>query len=113
MSEKLPPVLTACLSTGAVIAGMVGYLLMPPIAAQVFATAFAGPTPSPEMASMHPEIRRIQASEAKNLPNVLYVDVRSQGEYETGHIKGAVWAPLEQIHVAPLPKDRPLVLYCT
>lgn len=115
MTEKFPPVLKACLSTGAVIAGMVAYLLMPPGAAQILTTAFAGPTPSPEEAARHPEIQRIQAAEAKSLPNPLFVDVRTQVEYERGHIMGAVWAPSEHIlqKAAELPKDRPLVLYCT
>lgn len=115
MSEKYPPVLSACLSVGAVLVGMVGYLLMPPIAADVLTAAFAGPSPNPQAASLHPEVRRIQAAEAKELPNVLFVDVRSQGEYEAGHVKGALWIPMEQIrqHASELPRDRPIVLYCT
>lgn len=115
MSEKLPPVLTACLSTGAVLAGVVGYMLMPPIASRVIAAAFTGPAPTRVAATQHPEIRRIRAEEAKLLENALFIDVRTQGEYEAGHIKGALWAPFEQVHLqaATLPKDRPLVLYCT
>lgn len=115
MSEKFPPLLNACLSTGAVVAGVVGYLLMPPVASQVIAGAFIAPTPNPAVAAMHPEIRRIQAAEAKNLPNVLFVDVRTEREYERGHIKGALWAPLEKmtLEADKLPRDRPIVLYCT
>lgn len=115
MSEQFPPVLNACLSTGAVLAGMVGYLLMPPVASQVIATAFSGPPPTPQAAAnhQHATIRRIGAAEAKDLPNALYVDVRTQGEYEAGHIKGAVWIPFEKVamQATTLPKGRPLVLY--
>lgn len=117
--EKFPPVLNACLSAGAVLAGMVGYMLMPPIASQVIATAFSGPMPAPHGAAQphgahqHANVRRISAEEAKNLPNALYVDVRTQGEYERGHIKGAVWVPFEKVamQASTLPKGRPLVLY--
>lgn len=120
MSEKLPLALTVCLSTGALVAGMVGYLIMPPIAAQVLTTAFTGPrstqaAPNQAAPTQHPEVRRIAAAEAKSLQNALFVDVRSQGEYEAGHIKGSLWIPFEKVplEVAKLPKGRPIVLYCT
>lgn len=115
MSEKLPPVLNACLSTGAVLAGVVGYLLMPPTVTQVIATAFTGPAPTHGAPNAHPEIRRIQAEAAKALPNAMLIDVRSQAEYEAGHIPGSTWIPFEKVPLmaATLPKGRPLVLYCT
>ena len=44
------------------------------------------------------------------------VDVRSQGEFESGHIDGAVSLPLDRIHLGitrSVPdKTTPLVLYC-
>ncbi len=119
MSEKFPPVLNACLSAGAVLAGMVGYLLLPPVppgAAQVFAAAFLGSQPTQQAPdNRHADIRRVTAEEAKDLPNPVFVDVRTQGEYERGHIKGAIWLPFEQVaqQASTLPKDRHIVLYCT
>ena len=44
------------------------------------------------------------------------VDVRSQGEFDSGHIDGAVSLPLDRIHLGitrSVPdKTTPLVLYC-
>jgi phage shock protein E len=42
------------------------------------------------------------------------VDVRTPGEFEAGHARGAVNIPFDQIaaRAAELPRDRPLVLYC-
>lgn len=43
------------------------------------------------------------------------VDVRSQGEFDAGHIEGALLIPYDQIasRAAELgPKDTPVVLYC-
>ena len=44
----------------------------------------------------------------------IFVDVRSESEYESGHIKGAVLIPLSDIdeRLNELPKDSPIVLYC-
>lgn len=43
----------------------------------------------------------------------LIIDVRSDEEYAEAHIKAAVSIPLGEIplHLAEIPKDRPLVLY--
>jgi len=42
------------------------------------------------------------------------VDVRTPGEFESGHAKGAVNIPFDQIaaRAGELPRDRPVVLYC-
>jgi phage shock protein E len=42
------------------------------------------------------------------------VDVRTPGEFEAGHAKGAVNIPFDQVaaRAAELPRDRPVVLYC-
>ena len=45
-------------------------------------------------------------------PGALLVDVREPDEFRSGHIPGAVNAPLSGIGAAALPKDRPLFLYC-
>ena len=47
-------------------------------------------------------------------PPVL-IDVRNPGEWNASHIDGAVNVPLSQLagRVAELPRDRPLVVYCT
>ena len=42
----------------------------------------------------------------------IHVDVREADEFATGHIPGAVNAPLSTISNTTLPKDAPLFLYC-
>jgi len=45
----------------------------------------------------------------------LLVDVRESSEYASGHIPGAINIPLRTItqNLDKIPKDRPVVLYCT
>ena len=50
--------------------------------------------------------------ESRRTENALLVDVREAEEYASGHIPGAVNAPLSTIAGADLPMDRPLFLYC-
>ena len=45
-------------------------------------------------------------------PGAILVDVREADEFATGHITGAVNAPLSTISNTTLPKDAPLFLYC-
>lgn len=49
-----------------------------------------------------------------NNDDLIFVDVRSESEYESGHIKGAVLIPLHQIEdrLSELPKDRSILVYC-
>ena len=50
----------------------------------------------------------------KDKDRVCFLDVRSEGEFSTGHVPGAVCVPLEQIESgkAVVPKDRFVVLSC-
>jgi 3-mercaptopyruvate sulfurtransferase SseA len=47
--------------------------------------------------------------------DITFVDVRSQGAYNTEHIRGAVSMPWANLHekYSQLPKDRLILLYCT
>jgi hypothetical protein len=67
------------------------------------------PTPAPDHAP------RITIDRAKSLTDALWVDVRSTGEYTQEHIPGARSLPshLVDSRYTELPKDRPIVLYCT
>ena len=46
--------------------------------------------------------------------NVTVVDVRSQEEFDAGHVTGAVHVPIEELEsrLAELPADQPVVTYC-
>jgi len=50
----------------------------------------------------------------KKDPALLVVDVRTPSEYAQGHVPGAINVPHDQIaaHLAELPKDKDVVLYC-
>ena len=48
----------------------------------------------------------------KTTTGAILVDVREADEYASGHIPGAVNAPLSVITSTTFPKDAPLFLYC-
>ncbi|MBL4845770.1 MAG: hypothetical protein JKY65_09605 [Planctomycetes bacterium] len=54
-----------------------------------------------------------QALEAALAGGALLVDVRTRGEYERGHLEGALNLPVGELEarLAELPRDRPLVVY--
>lgn len=50
--------------------------------------------------------------EYRSTPGAILVDVRETDEFASGHIPGAVNAPLSTITNTTLPKDKPLLFYC-
>ena len=50
--------------------------------------------------------------ECKAIPGAILVDVREADEFASGHIPGAVNAPLSTINKTMLPRNAPLFLYC-
>ena len=46
--------------------------------------------------------------------DVPVIDVRKASEYEVGHLKGAVLAPLAELndHLADIPKDKTFYVHC-
>ena len=66
----------------------------------------------------YPEVPRISLAEAKaryNARTALFVDVRSQGEYDTAHIPNAKSLPLAdlQTRYRELPTNQEILTYCT
>ena len=62
-----------------------------------------------------PSITRAElARKLERAEDVLVVDVRPAEEYASGHLPGAVSAPLKDIarYIKTLPKDREIVVYC-
>jgi rhodanese-related sulfurtransferase/uncharacterized membrane protein YphA (DoxX/SURF4 family) len=56
-----------------------------------------------------------QAYEAYlNDPDLVIVDVRSESEYESGHIKGALLIPVSQLEekLDEIPQNKPILVYC-
>ena len=60
---------------------------------------------------------KIEPEEARRLPNVLFVDARNPRAWSEAKTKlpGAIRVPANglQSHLNDLPKDRPIVTYCT
>lgn len=60
----------------------------------------------------------VNVSEAKNMiesiPDLVILDVRTQAEYETGYIKGAVLIPVAELEgrLNELDKERQTLVYC-
>ena len=50
--------------------------------------------------------------ECRNTPGAVLMDVREADEFRSGHIPGAVNAPLSVLEQVTLPKDKPLFVYC-
>ncbi|MBR1709626.1 MAG: rhodanese-like domain-containing protein [Clostridia bacterium] len=50
--------------------------------------------------------------EYRSTPGAVLVDAREADEFASGHIPGAINAPLSTINQTKIPKDKPLFLYC-
>ncbi|MSQ11327.1 MAG: rhodanese-like domain-containing protein [Dehalococcoidia bacterium] len=60
---------------------------------------------------------RISADEAAKMhgkPDVVVVDVRGADEYKAGHVKGALWIPVDDVlgRIDELPKGKKLLFIC-
>jgi len=70
-------------------------------------------------ATKHPDgVNRITVAELKDAMakgSVVVVDVRGQGPYDAGHIKGSIMIVGADIaaHLNELPKDKVIVTYCS
>lgn len=55
-----------------------------------------------------------EAAEMYELIDSAVVDVRREDEYETGHVKGALFIPVDDVlaRVEELPKDKKLLFIC-
>ncbi|MQF84714.1 MAG: rhodanese-like domain-containing protein [SAR202 cluster bacterium] len=55
-----------------------------------------------------------EAFEMQKSGNSTVVDVRNQDEYEAGHVKGAIWIPVDEIvqRFNELPEDGNLMFIC-
>jgi len=83
---------------------------------KVAETATKKATPAPVPPS--DDARRITVAETQDLlakGQAVIIDVRSQGAYDQGHIKGAKLIPVNEIqqHLAELPHDKTIVTYCS
>ncbi len=80
-----------------------------PAAAPAAAAAFQVDT-----ASLPVNIDVTQAASLLNNPDVVFVDVREQSEYDAGHIPGVKLIPLGSVpdRMSEIPKDKTVVAVC-
>lgn len=48
----------------------------------------------------------------KEVPNAVLLDVRSEQEYQDGHLEGSINIPINKIAGINFSKDTPLFVYC-
>ena len=67
-----------------------------------------------DLASLPVNIDVTQAASLLNNPNVVFVDVREQNEYDAGHIPGVKLIPLGSVpdRMSEIPKDKTVVAVC-
>lgn len=47
-----------------------------------------------------------------NDPNIVFIDVRGNDEYEIDHVKGSINLPLSKLSSIEIDKDKTLYVYC-
>lgn len=61
-----------------------------------------------------PPVDRLAFTQAKALNEAVWLDVRTEDEYDAGHVEGALHTPLAflQLKARLLPIDKPYIVYC-
>ena len=108
--KKLPFVIGGI----AVVALLAFALLHKPKTASDGAKPVSTPTQEPELVPV-PRTQLAAAKQEIDRGAVLVIDVRDAESYVSGHIPGALQIPLARIQgeVDYLPKDKPILTYCT
>jgi phage shock protein E len=82
-------------------------------------TACANSTPAPAPNAVDPKNLPVDVDAAtveslRQRPDVMLIDVREPGEYQAGHIPGAVLWPLGDLpkHLDEVPKDKTVIAVC-
>ena len=85
----------------------------------LLASAMLQTTPAAqETAPQGDGVRRITPEEVRAAlakGEAVIVDVRGEGSFETGHIKGAISMPTDKLlsRVSELPRDKMIITYCS
>lgn len=109
---------------GALFGALVLWIVLPAQAVNNPETAMASPAPAMAPPAVEPEhqhpteFTRISVDELKakfDRNEVTLIDVRDMQSYLAAHIPGALHIPVSLIEgeVSYLPKDKPIVTYCT
>jgi hypothetical protein len=68
----------------------------------------------PDVAAAVPRAEIADVAGRLDDPNLLVVDARTEGEYTTSHVPGAISMPVDQVEarLSELPTDKEIVFYC-
>lgn len=61
-------------------------------------------------------VPEVSVSEVDTNENILFVDSREKNEFETSHIKNAIWVGYDKLDLSALdktPKDQKIIVYCS
>jgi hypothetical protein len=119
-STAAPITETAPLSTGTPMASATNATTTPIDAPPLTATSNITPplTPPAQPTGDRSAVKRISAEDLREkmkAGNVVVVDVRDAGSYQTSHIAGALHVPMASIqsNLDLIPKTKEVVTYCT
>ena len=95
-----------------------GTPMTPPIASTTAPIAATSTTAPPVVTGDRSTVKRISAEDLREKVksgNVVIVDVRDAGSYQTAHIQGAIHVPMSSIqsNLDLIPKTKEVVTYCT
>ncbi len=78
------------------------------------AVAPASQAAAPDLASLPVNLSVDQAASLLNNPDVVFIDVREQDEYDAGHIPGVTLIPLGSVpsRMNEIPKDKTVIAVC-
>lgn len=103
----------------------IGVLVLAAAAVFLFSTVRPASPPATNVTDVHdaegipyPDVPRVSVDAAKagwDAKSAVFVDVRGQTDYATGHIANAVSLPLAQIEAGDttLPREAEIITYCT
>ena len=114
-NSRLRITLLALATAALLLAACGGQAAAPPTATA--APAAASPTAYAYVEETFPEVPRVPLEEAKAAyfdHSAVFVDVRSAGEYQYGHIPGSIniFFPTIEQHLSELDKQKWIITYC-
>ena len=87
----------------------------PPSVAETATMTMPAPAPAPAAMTDAPRIDQVELKALVDSNNVTLLDVRDADAYLASHIPGSLQIPLSRVEgeVPYLPKEKPIVAYCT
>ena len=100
---------------GVAVIALIGFAVVRSGKKTATATESTAPAPAPTPPTDVPFIEQAEAKRLLDSNGVRILDVRDIDAYAASHIPGAMQIPLSRVEgeIAYLPKEKPIVTYCT